>query len=299
MKRSFVVCWMLAGASVLIAGMPGFAQKPEKSAETIVRESQSRPPEGRESPLYAVKKGDTLYSIARTHSTTVTALKSLNGLRTDLLQIGRKLRLPASPAADAHPAKIKAEHEILRSTAAPSDAPPATAIPAGLASLSWLTAGSDSSGESAGAEGDFSDSAEPPLRYRLASAGLNLLGVRYRWNGSSARSGFDCSGLVQSLFQEFNIVLPRSSREQYKVGEKVDKDNLEVGDLVFFSSRGKIPTHVGVYLGDNMFLHAARKARKVLISNLSAAWYSKRFLGARRLLDLWQPESKPAESKTY
>ncbi len=161
------------------------------------------------------------------------------------------------------------------------------------ASAPWLTAGKLPEEEGADAP---VESAEQPLRYRLATAGLNFLGVRYRWNGISEHSGFDCSGMVKSLFEKFHISLPRSSREQYKVGEKVDKDKLEVGDLVFFSSRGSTPTHVGVYLGDNMFLHAARKARKVLVSDLTATWYSRRFLGARRLSDLWEPEPGPAEA---
>jgi hypothetical protein len=139
---------------------------------------------------------------------------------------------------------------------------------------------------------------EQPLRIRLASAGLEFLGAPYRWTGVSERSGFDCSGLVKYLFEKFNIRLPRSSREQFKVGAKVDHNKLEVGDLVFFSSRGKTPTHVGIYLGDDKFLHAARKAREVIISNLTAAWYSKRFLGARRLSDLWEPEPAPAETKS-
>ncbi len=137
-----------------------------------------------------------------------------------------------------------------------------------------------------------------PLRVRLASTGMGFLGVRYRWNGNSPMHGFDCSGLVKSLFDKFNISLPRSSREQYKVGEKIDKDKLEVGDLVFFSSRGKSPSHVGIYLGDNQFLHAARKARRVIISSLSGSWYAKRFLGARRLSDLWTEETVPAEAKS-
>jgi hypothetical protein len=134
-----------------------------------------------------------------------------------------------------------------------------------------------------------------PLRYQLASMGLEFLGVKYRRSGESETSGFDCSGFVKTLFEKFQISLPRSSREQYKVGEKVDKDELEIGDLIFFSSRGKTPSHVGVYIGDDKFLHAALKARRVLISSLTSPWYTKRFLGARRLLDLWKDDTKASD----
>lgn len=113
----------------------------------------------------------------------------------------------------------------------------------------------------------------------------------------SERHGVDCSGLVKNLFDKLNIEVPRSSREQYKIGEQVAKAELAVGDLVFFSTRGKIPSHVGIYIGDNQFIHAARRARQVIISNLSQAWYQKRFIGARRISDLWKDEQKPLEAK--
>jgi cell wall-associated NlpC family hydrolase len=131
------------------------------------------------------------------------------------------------------------------------------------------------------------------MRSRLVEAGFQMIGVRYRRSGGSEKTGFDCSGLVKSLFSKFNIDLPRSSREQYKQGEKVDRDKLEVGDLVFFSSGGTRPTHVGIYIGNDRFLHAARKARQVMVSDLGKLWYTMRYLGARRIADLWgeEPES--------
>ena len=114
-----------------------------------------------------------------------------------------------------------------------------------------------------------------------------MLGVRYRYSGTSEKTGLDCSALVRNLFSKFGITLPRSSREQYLQGEKVDRENLQAGDLVFFSSGGKTPTHVGVYLGNNQFLHAARKARQVIVSDLTKIWYDTRYIGARRIKDLW------------
>jgi len=128
---------------------------------------------------------------------------------------------------------------------------------------------------------------EPPRRIRLVEAGFKLQGIKYRFGGLSEKYGFDCSGLVKNLFSKFSIELPHSSREQFKQGEKVDRDKLEEGDLVFFSSGEKYPNHVGIYIGNGKFLHAASKAKKVIISDLDALWYSMRYLGARRITDLW------------
>ena len=102
----------------------------------------------------------------------------------------------------------------------------------------------------------------------------------------------DCSGLVKMLFAKLHVALPRSSREQIQSGKEVAMDQLELGDLVFFSSRGQTPTHVGVYVGDHQFLHAARKARQVVISDLNQPWYHKRFLGARRVIDLSKDDGR-------
>jgi LysM repeat protein len=129
------------------------------------------------------------------------------------------------------------------------------------------------------------DGTVPPRCLLLVQAGFKLLGVRYRWSGGSEKSGFDCSGLVKNLFARFDIDLPHSSREQYKLGEKVERDKLEMGDLVFFTSGGKLPNHVGIYVGNDKFLHAARKARQVIISDLNKRWYDHRYLGARRLMN--------------
>ena len=92
------------------------------------------------------------------------------------------------------------------------------------------------------------------------------------------------------LFAKLHVELPRSSREQIQSGKEISLDQLETGDLVFFSNQGEIPTHVGVYLGNDQFLHAEQKAGRVIITNLKDPWYAKRFLGARRVIGLWKSE---------
>ena len=124
------------------------------------------------------------------------------------------------------------------------------------------------------------------VRYKLAKAARTFLGLPYRWGGMSERRGADCSGLVKMIFAKLHIELPRTSRDQIEAGEEVPVDRLETGDLVFFSSGGDTPTHVGVYMGNHQFLHAEKKAGRVIITDLSQPWYAKRFLGARRVVNV-------------
>ena len=241
-------------------------------------------------PTYLVKRGDTLDRIARLHATTVRELKSINHLKSSRLQIGQTLllRSPSARTIDGRSALTGNREPAMGSAAAA-----AIALSSGAASGTREVPTGDSellpSGRLDG-NGEGDASIFRPLRFQLLDAAYSLLGVRYRRNGQSIRTGFDCSGLVKNLFEQFRISLPRSSREQFKFGDKVPKDQLEPGDLVFFSSRSKTPTHVGIYVGEQLFLHAARRARCVTISSLSQSWYSKRFLGARRITGLWGDE---------
>jgi cell wall-associated NlpC family hydrolase len=124
------------------------------------------------------------------------------------------------------------------------------------------------------------------VRFKLAKAARTFLGLPYRWGGMSERRGANCSGLVKMIFAKLHIELPRTSRDQIEAGEEVPMEKLETGDLVFFSSDGVTPSHVGVYMGNHQFLHAEKKAGRVIITDLNGPWYTKRFLGARRVVDV-------------
>jgi len=113
---------------------------------------------------------------------------------------------------------------------------------------------------------------------------MDLLGIRYRRGGSSPEAGFDCSGFVSHVFREgLGMVLPRSSREMSKSGQEISKDELKPGDLVFFNTMRKAFSHVGIYLGDNQFVHAPRSGGRVRIEDLRESYWVKRFNGARRV----------------
>lgn len=119
----------------------------------------------------------------------------------------------------------------------------------------------------------------------IASAAQKALGTPYIWGGNSLTSGVDCSGLVQQVFQQFGINLPRVTYEQVGVGASVSRGKLAVGDLVFFDTdkSKKGPDHVGIYLGNGKFIHAPRPGKGVQISSLTDSYYNDRLMAIRRV----------------
>lgn len=113
---------------------------------------------------------------------------------------------------------------------------------------------------------------------------LGLIGVTYRWGGNSPESGLDCSGFIRYVFQQsMNIALPHNAFAISRLGEDVDKDALKPGDLVFFNTLGRKFSHVGIYLGDDRFIHSPSKGSKIQIVRLSDAYWATRFNGAKRV----------------
>lgn len=118
----------------------------------------------------------------------------------------------------------------------------------------------------------------------VITTSLRFLGSPYRYGGNTAR-GFDCSGFVSHVFSLVDIKLPRSSREQAKMGTHVDKEKLIPADLVFFKTGGSSRiNHVGIYLGDSRFIHSST-TRGIVITSLNEKYYQKAYYGARRILE--------------
>jgi len=110
----------------------------------------------------------------------------------------------------------------------------------------------------------------------------SYIGTPYRFGGTGP-DGIDCSGFVQKVFLELDVTLPRSAREQYWYGEEIDRSELHSGDLLFFRTYAKYPSHVGIYLGDGKMVHASARSRRVVASDINQPYYRKRFIGAKRL----------------
>jgi hypothetical protein len=126
----------------------------------------------------------------------------------------------------------------------------------------------------------------------LVLEALAARGIRYRWGGSS-RGGFDCSGFTRYLYSRMRgVLLPHSASRQARYGEKVTRDTLQAGDLVFFRTRRRGISHVGVYIGGNRFVHAANRRKHVRVDELKG-YYAKRFVTARRFGSRVSPPAMP------
>jgi len=119
----------------------------------------------------------------------------------------------------------------------------------------------------------------------LVSTAMGFLGVPYRRGGTSAETGFDCSGFVRSIFEQTRgLVLPRKAADQARSTEKIDKKDLQPGDLVFFNTMRHAFSHVGIYIGDGKFIHSPRSGLRVRVEDMQGSYWKKRFNGARRVV---------------
>ncbi len=208
---------------------------------------------------YIVRKGDTISKIAKKFSIDPDELKDLNLLETDDLKTGQKLLL--EPESEAEIEKIQNAENLAEE----------------IKQLS-----------------ESDEMSNMDVKERLILFSKKLLDIPYRFGGNSIM-GIDCSAFVKKVYGLIGIDLPRSARLQFKEGEPIDKESLTIGDLVFFRTYASFPSHVGIYLGNNLFIHASSKDRKVSISSLTTPYYVKRFIGAKRFL---QDEENVEESKT-
>jgi len=120
----------------------------------------------------------------------------------------------------------------------------------------------------------------------LVQTALALRGTAYRLGGHTPAGGFDCSGLVQYVFAQEAIDLPRTVAEQFRIGARVGDDRVTAGDLVFFSERAGTPTHVGIAIDSERFIHAPDQGGVVRVERLQTPYWTRRLVGVRRVSDM-------------
>ena len=131
--------------------------------------------------------------------------------------------------------------------------------------------------------GDVGDKVEAKASELVVNA-MTFLGVPYRRGGTSSDTGFDCSGFVRAIFEQTaGLVLPRRAKEQAATSQKIDRSDLQPGDLVFFNTMRRAFSHVGIYIGDGQFIHSPKPGAEVRVESLSLAYWARRFDGARRV----------------
>ncbi|MDQ7786408.1 MAG: LysM peptidoglycan-binding domain-containing protein [Thermodesulfovibrionales bacterium] len=199
---------------------------------------------------YTVRKGDSLYKIARQFDVGLDELREINDLDSDSLKPGQKIVL---------------EHEPEPRTPKQYD----TILSQGVHIQQELQ--------------NEPEPQEQGLHDRLIVFAKKLLNIPYRFGGNSM-FGIDCSAYVQKVYSLIGINIPRSARQQFTEGDPVDKSELSIGDLVFFKTYASFPSHVGIYLGNNLFIHASSRSKKVTIDSLDTPYYIKRYIGAKRLI---------------
>ena len=147
---------------------------------------------------------------------------------------------------------------------APTDAGPVTATPPAVPPVAPVASRGNADG------------------YALSGTALSLRGTPYRLGGEDP-SGFDCSGFVQYVYEQHGVAMPREVRDQFRVGKRVDRDQLEPGDLVFFSTVAPGASHVGIIIGGDQFVHAPSERGVVRVETLSSQYWAARFVGAKRV----------------
>lgn len=202
---------------------------------------------------YVVKKGDTLGRIARRYDVTIKELKKENNIKGNSIRAGQVLYIPGYERQETEYRVVTEKSTIHESNGQYDYTAPDVE------------------------NGRFS-------KESIIQVAKKYLGAPYKFGGNDLATGIDCSGYVKKIFSRFNVYLPRTARDiYYSSGYSIPKKKLDTGDLVFFTTYAKYPSHVGIYIGNDEFIHASSASRKVTIDSINKQYYKKRYIGAKRV----------------
>ena len=235
--------------------VPGFEAKRGNSVTKNVSPSEGEAAGASKVPkMHKVKKGETPASIAKKYGLEAEDLKEINELKGPKLKAGQVIRL-----------RLEEDGEDFGAEKNESDKAPGEKQEA----ISFVQGDGFLMGEKS--------------RELLGRVAKSFMGFRYTKGGGSI-NGMDCSSYVQRVYKIFGIDLPRTAREQFRMGYAVAKNALQVGDLVFFKrAKSREPTHVGIYIGDNKYIHTSQTKRQVDMDNLEGRYANLHFVGAKRI----------------
>jgi LysM repeat protein len=227
---------------------------------------------------YTVRKGDSLAKIARKKGISVAELKAMNHLRGTALKVGRKLIVAKRSIPE--PVLSQETSDVAKNTDT-ADVRPLEEDLAPMSDQEWEEIEKER-GENREFLGRWRSVKERQLLVKVA---LGFIGAPYRSGGDTVR-GLDSSGFVQKIYEIFDVNLPRTALEQSRLGKRVDRLDLQEGDLVFFHDR-RATGVVGIYIGSNKFVHASPDGnREVRVGYLSEPNFENHFIKAVRLKDL-------------
>jgi len=215
--------------------------------------------------LYKVKEGETLYVISLKYNVPIESLKRINNIKDNVIFVGQKIKIPLN-TFEEKPFIFK--NPVLYFQQKPKE------LLSQKFSINFLS------------KSVLDKKDENLLKKKFLEISRQYKYYRYRLGGNG--NGYlDCSMFVKLVYKKLGIELPRTSREQFRVGIKVEKDELIPGDLLFFSryrNKRRI-SHVGIYIGDNKFIHFSSSRKGLAIDSLNEAYFRSRFIGAKRILN--------------
>lgn len=238
---------------------------------------------------YTVKSGDSLWKIAQQHGISVIDLKNINGLSSDRIYPGQKLKLKVSSGgAPSTPNTNQSTYTVQSGDSLWLIASKHQLSVAQLKNINNLTTDvirpgqvlKVSSSNSSPGGNQTSNNQQSQVNQLIKEAKKHI-GVPYTWGGNSPSSGFDCSGFLKYVFNQIGVSIPRTVETIWHATTSVSSP--QPGDIVFFETYKKGPSHAGIYLGNNQFIHAGTSTG-VTIADMSSSYWKPKYLGAKTAL---------------